>query len=179
MKFTDKDADKAAVMDVQLLEKTLCAGLPGIINSEMDIQTLLQFKFIAPALSGIAMERRSKGTDGKLESTDPIIQPVICSSPNFKNTPIPDGILFDSVVSEGEKGTDKSWIEKARCTLEYKSPTVVDNMDMEPLENECEKPTASKKFRAVPFVHPKEGDNRSLDTYGKVLCQVCRTNILS
>ena len=46
VKFTDGDADKAAVMDVQLLEKTLCAGLPGIINSEIDVQTLLQFKFI-------------------------------------------------------------------------------------------------------------------------------------
>ena len=46
VKFTDGDADKAAVMDVQLVEKILCAGLPGIINSEIDVQTLLQFKFI-------------------------------------------------------------------------------------------------------------------------------------
>ena len=179
VKFTDEDASKAAVMDVQLLEKTLCAGLPGIINSEIDVQTLLQFKFIAPALSGIAMERRSKDTDGKLENTDPKIQPVICSSPNFKNTPRPDGILFDSVLSRGKKKPDNWWVKKARCTIEYKGPKVMRKMNVKLLDNEREKPTASEKFQAVPFVHPESGDNEPLDTYGKVLCQVCRTNVLS
>ena len=179
VKFTDRDADKAAVMDVQLVEKILCAGLPGVINSEIDVQTLLQFKFIAPALSGIAMERRSKDTDGKLENTDPKIQPVICSSPNFKNTPRPDGILFDSVLSRGKKKPDNWWVKKARCTIEYKGPKVMRRMNVKLLDNEREKPTASEKFQAVPFVHPESGDNEPLDTYGKVLCQVCRTNILS
>ena len=179
MKFTDKDADKAAVMDVQLIEKTLCAGLPGIVNSEIDIQTLLQFKLIAPALSGIAMESQSKDTDGKLESTDPRIQPVMCSSPSFKGKPIPDGILFDCVTSEDIGKGKKWWVKKARCVVEYKGPGVMEEMVMGPLEKVCTNPTDSEKYRAVPFVHPKKGDNRLIDTYGKVLVQVCRINILS
>ena len=179
VKFTDRDADKAAVMDVQLVEKILCAGLPGVINSEIDVQTLLQFKLIAPALSGIAMESQSKDTDGKLESTDPRIQPVMCSSPSFKGKPIPDGILFDCVTSEDIGKGEEWWVEKARCVVEYKGPGVIEGMEIEALEKVCTNPTDSKKYRAVPFVHPKKRDNRSIDTHGKVLVQVCRINILS
>ena len=179
VKFTDGDADKAAVMDVQLVEKILCAGLPGIINSEIDVQTLLQFKLIAPALSGIAMESQSKDTDGKLESTDSRIQPIMCSSPSFKNKPIPDGILFDCVTSEDIGKGEKWWIKKTKCILEYKGPGVTKRMEIKHLAEVCTNPTDSERYRAIPFVHPRKKDNRSINTYGKVLVQVCRINILS
>ena len=179
MKFTDGDADKAAVMDVQLIEKTLCAGLPGIVNSEIDIQTLLQIKFIGPALRGIVMERLSKGTDRRLGSTRPRIQPVISSGPNFKHLPVPDSVLFNYVTEEDIGKDEKWWIKKARCIIEDKGPKVMADMDLDLLVKFCKNPIVSNTFRAARFIHPNKESDISYDTYGKVSTQVCKTNILS
>ena len=179
VKFTKEDWSTIAVMDVQLIEKSLCAGLPGVINSESDIQTLLQLKFIGPALRGIVMERLSKGTDRRLGSTRPRIQPVISSGPNFKDLPIPDNVLFDYVTEEDIGKDGKWWIEKARCTIEYKGPKVMENMDLRLLVKFCKNPIVSNTFRAARFIHPNKESDISYDTYGKVSTQVCKTNILS
>ena len=179
VKFTKEDWSTIAVMDVQLIEKSLCAGLPGVINSESDIQTLLQIKFIGPALRGIVMEKLSKDTDRRPGSTKPVIQPVISSGPNFKQLPVLDNVLFDYVTEEDIGKDGKWWIEKARCTIEYKGPKVMENMDLRLLIKLCEKPIVSNKFRAAHFIHPNKEGNISYDTYGKVSTQVCKTNILS
>lgn len=179
VKFTKKDWSTIAVMDVRLLEESLCAGLPGVINSESDIQTLLQIKFIGPALRGIVMERLSKVTNRRPGSTKPRIQPVISSGPNFKQLPIPDNVLFDYVTEEDIEKDGKWWIEKAKCVIEYKGPKVMEKMGLDILADLCEKPIVSNKFRAAHFIHPNKEGNISYDTYGKVSTQVCRTSILS
>ncbi|PAV22770.1 hypothetical protein PNOK_0272700 [Pyrrhoderma noxium] len=85
VKLRGEDWDLSAAIDMQILGKTICICLPGVINPKKCAQTILQSKLLTPALLGIAVERAGKSADGYLNRSS-LRKPPFISSGHNPNT---------------------------------------------------------------------------------------------